>query len=116
MVYFASSSSVPKANDTSFYTVIRALDGSTGKLVWEHRQKPRVTDNKTGGLLSTTTGLVFGGDQNTFFALNSTTGKLLWSVETGGSVLAAPMTYALHGQQFVTVAAGWDLLTFAVPE
>jgi outer membrane protein assembly factor BamB len=68
-----------------------------------------------GGLLSTKAGLVFGGDEGTFFALNSRTGALLWSVETGGGLAAAPISYMSGHEQFVTVAAGRTLLTFSLP-
>ena len=69
-----------------------------------------------GGLLSTRTGILFGGDQSTFFALDSKTGKRLWSFATGGQIVAAPVTYLSAGEQFVTVAAGSNLLTFALPK
>jgi hypothetical protein len=59
---------------------------------------------------------VFGGDQNTFFALDSESGVRLWSLETGGRIVAAPMTYVWKGEQFVAVAAGRDLLVFGLPQ
>jgi hypothetical protein len=40
---------------------------------------------------------------------------LLWSTETGGNVIAGPMTYEVDGEQLVTIAAGGDLLTFGLP-
>lgn len=115
MVYFTSSASPPKASGRPFYTAVRAVDGSTGNRIWEYRREPRPKHNKMGGLLSTKGGLVFGGDEGTFFALESHTGKLLWTVETGGSIVAAPVTYASAGQQFVSIAAGKALLTFSLP-
>ncbi len=73
-------------------------------------------DNDTAGLLSTRGGVVFGGDQTRFFALDAQSGQLLWSVETGGTLMAAPVTYQVDGEQFVTVAAGRSVLTFALPK
>ena len=69
-----------------------------------------------GGVLSTRGGIVFGGDQTTFFALDSRTGAPLWSVETGGTVCAAPVTFSTDREQFVVIAAGRNLLAFALPK
>ena len=68
-----------------------------------------------GGVLSTRGGIVFGGDQTTFFALDSRTGAPLWSVETGGTICAAPVTFSTDGEQLVAIAAGRTLLAFALP-
>jgi quinoprotein glucose dehydrogenase len=59
------------------------------------------------GLLATKGGLIFvGGGDRAFHALDTTTGKDLWSaptLETTGT----PMTYATaSGKQFVVVATG----------
>jgi alcohol dehydrogenase (cytochrome c) len=115
MVFFPTSLTLPSAAGRSFYTGVRALDASTGAVIWEHRHAARLVENETGGLMSTRGGVVFGGDQSQFFALDSRTGKLLWSVETGGTIMAAPVTYEVNGEQFVTVAAGRSVLTFALP-
>lgn len=115
MVYFPSFSSPPRASGRSFYTAVRALSASTGELAWEHKRPPRFVDNFMPGLLSTEGGLVFGSDQSTFFALDAESGELLWSLETGGKIIAAPMTYAVEHVQYVSLAAGRDLLTFSLP-
>jgi hypothetical protein len=41
---------------------------------------------------------------------------LIWSFATGGKIAAAPVTYSVKGQQFVVIAAGSDLLAFALKE
>lgn len=116
MVFFSSLSSPPKESlGRSYYTAIRALDAATGLRVWEFRQESAPIDNTMGGLLSTETGLVFGGDQNLFFALDSRTGRLLWSVETGGMMRAAPVTYESNNEQFVAIAGGRNLIAFSLP-
>ncbi len=117
MVYFPSGSSPPALmSGRPFYTAVRALDAFTGKQIWEYRRPPRQVNNVTGGVLSTNGGIVFGGDQGTFFALDSRTGRPLWSVETGDTIRAAPETFLADGEQFVAIAAGRNLLTFALPK
>ena len=90
--------------------VVRALDASTGELRWEYR---KMTTN-VGGLLSTKGGVVFGSAGQFFAALDAKTGRELWCVDTGGPIMAAPVTYSSNGKQFVTIAAGHDLLTFGL--
>lgn len=91
-------------------SAIRAIDALTGEVRWEYG-KPSYT---IGGLLSTNGGVVFGSTGSFFFALDASTGRELWRIDTGGTILAAPVTYSKDGKQFVTVAAGHDLLTFAL--
>jgi alcohol dehydrogenase (cytochrome c) len=116
MIFFPSAQTLPSTGGRSFYTAIRALDASTGTLVWERRQETRSDDDNTSGLLSTSGGLVFGADHGSFFALDSRTGKPLWSVETGGVIYAAPVTYTMDGEQFVSIISGRNLMTFALPK
>jgi alcohol dehydrogenase (cytochrome c) len=116
MIYFPSAQTLPSTGGRSFFTAVRALDASTGKLVWEHRSETRSDDDNTAGLLSTHGGVVFGGDHGSFFALDSHTGDLLWSVETGGVIYTAPITYTVGGEQFVSVISGRNIMTFALPK
>ncbi len=115
MVFFQSGNSVPTDRTEPFYSAVRALDPATGALVWEHKQKPRNGVRAVGGLLSTDSGLLFGGDANLFFALAGRTGEMLWSLDTGGHIAAAPVSYEAGDEQFVAVAAGRDLLVFGLP-
>jgi outer membrane protein assembly factor BamB len=116
MIFFPSANTLPSSAGRSFYTAVRALDASTGELVWEHRQETRSEDSNMSGLLSTRGAVLFGADHGTFFALDSRSGNLLWSVETGGTVYAAPVTYVVDGEQFITVITGRNLMTFALPQ
>jgi alcohol dehydrogenase (cytochrome c) len=89
---------------------VRALDPMTGEVKWEFRNPA----TNVGGLLSTEGGLVFGSQDRSFFALDAETGHELWQVSTGGRIVAAPITFSIKGRQFVTIAAGHDILTFGV--
>jgi outer membrane protein assembly factor BamB len=82
----------------------------TGEVKWEFRNPA----TNVGGLLSTEGGLVFGSQDRSFFALDAKTGHELWQVSTGGRIVAAPITFSIKGKQFVTIAAGHDILTFGV--
>jgi len=115
MIFFPSAHTLPSTGGRSFYTAVRALDPATGKLVWEYRHETRSEDDNTAGLLSTRGGVVFGADHGSFFALDSHSGQLLWNVETGGLTYAAPITYSVGGEQFVSIIAGRNLMTFALP-
>ena len=116
MIFFPSVQTLPTTGGRSFYTAVRALDASTGKLVWEHRQETRSDDDNTSGLMSTSGGVVFGADHGSFFALDSRSGNLLWTVETGGVIYAPPVTYTVEGEQFVSIFSGRNLMTFALPK
>ena len=105
----------PAPTGSPHYTAVRALDAASGRLVWEHRHPPRYDHDETGGLLSTKSGLVFGADMQTFFALDAKTGQRLWAFATGGHIAAAPVTYAANGRQFVAIAAGASLIAFGLP-
>jgi alcohol dehydrogenase (cytochrome c) len=100
-------------NDEEAYGVIRAYDPQTLDPKWEHR----MADITWGGVLSTAGDLVFGGGREGYFlALDARTGELLWRASLGGQINSAPMSYAVNGRQFVAIAAGSALFTFALPE
>lgn len=43
------------------------------------------------------------------------TGTPLWHFHTGQAMHASPMTYAVDGKQYVAIASGSDLFSFALP-
>ena len=49
-----------------------------------------------------------------FFALDAETGEELWHMNVGQRVHSAPMSYAVNGQQYVTIAAGNVVYTFGL--
>ena len=94
-------------------SAIRALDPRTGDLRWEYQIQPR----STAGVLSTAGNLVFSGSiDGYFFALDAETGEELWHIPVGRQVHAAPISYAVDGTQYVTIAAGNVVFTFGLPE
>lgn len=61
-----------------------------------------------GGTLTTAGNLVFQGTADgRLVAYRADTGQTLWVTHTGSGVIAAPITYAIDGVQYVSVMAGW---------
>lgn len=61
-----------------------------------------------GGTLSTGGNLVFQGGADGFMrAFAADDGELLWEVDLGVGIMAAPITYQLDGIQYVAVLVGW---------
>ncbi|MBL4800381.1 MAG: PQQ-binding-like beta-propeller repeat protein [Emcibacter sp.] len=117
MVFFPGmETNSPPIPAGPIYTAVRALNAFTGELVWEYRNEIRTKDNTTGGLLSTQGGIVFGSDMSEFFALDSQTGELLWSMNAGEKIEGTPVTFSRNGKQYVVVAAGGDMMTFGLPD
>ncbi len=88
-----------------FKSELRAIDPLTGKTKWS---VPSAGWQDRFGTLATASGLVFHGDVGgKFFARDADTGKALWQVDTGSSIMAAPMTYKVNGVQYIAVQTGW---------
>jgi PQQ-dependent dehydrogenase (methanol/ethanol family) len=95
---------------------LRALDIESGKIVWEVPQVGAPESNYSG-VLSTAGGLVFYGETGGgFAAVDAKTGGTLWHFGTGQEWRASPMTYAVNGRQYVAVASGGNVLSFALPD
>ncbi|MFN3231558.1 MAG: PQQ-dependent dehydrogenase, methanol/ethanol family [Alphaproteobacteria bacterium] len=61
-----------------------------------------------GGVLTTAGNLVFQGTADArFVAYDATTGREVWSSPSQTGIVAAPITYEIDGEQYVTVMAGW---------
>jgi PQQ-dependent dehydrogenase (methanol/ethanol family) len=61
-----------------------------------------------GGLLSTASGLLFQGNgEGRFVAYDAATGRTLWQFPAQTGIVAAPVTYEVDGEQYVTVSVGW---------
>ncbi len=95
--------------------ILLAISPSDGKKVWQYPQVGR--GNSWAGTLTTAGGLVFfGDDSESFEAVDAETGRPLWHFNTGQSFSASPMTYAVSGTQYVAMAAGSDVFSFALPQ
>ncbi|WP_427967736.1 PQQ-dependent dehydrogenase, methanol/ethanol family [Altererythrobacter sp.] len=84
---------------------LRAIDPVSGETRWAVSMDGW---QDRGGVLTTASGLLFQGNlagQLRVFDMKD--GKLLKRIETGTSILAAPMTYEVDGVQYVAVMAAW---------
>jgi quinohemoprotein ethanol dehydrogenase len=85
---------------------IRAWDPATQKTVWEHETTSGVR-GYDGGVMSTAGNLVFQGRGNgELWVYAADTGKVLKVIRTGSHIMAAPVTYAVGGVQYVAVQVG----------
>jgi PQQ-dependent dehydrogenase (methanol/ethanol family) len=94
---------------------LRALNIDTGEIAWEVAQPGAARAKTWTGVLATAGGLVFYGRPNGgFTAVDQRTGKLLWQFPTNVRMKAGPMTFSLAGKQYIVVAAGPNILCFAL--
>ena len=64
-----------------------------------------------GGVLATAGNLVFQGSLiGEFAAYNATTGERLWQFPAQTGIAAAPVSYAVNGEQYISVAVGWGTM------
>jgi alcohol dehydrogenase (cytochrome c) len=99
----------------TFEKYLRAINIQTGEITWD---LPQVSGTLTAsaGVLSTAAGLVFFGENSgDFMAADASTGKALWSFQTNQTWKASPMTYMFANKQYVAVAAGPNIIAFALP-
>jgi alcohol dehydrogenase (cytochrome c) len=110
--YYGTGTKFPSGERSQ--KILLALSVSDGKEVWRYPQAGR--GNSWGGTLTTAGGLVFfADDADSFEAVDAETGNALWHFNTGQSFSASPMTYAVDGVQYVTISAGSDVFSFALP-
>jgi PQQ-dependent dehydrogenase (methanol/ethanol family) len=96
--------------------ILRAFNIETGNAEWQI-DMPGPVQSNYAGVLTTAGGLVFFGESSGgFAAVDARTGKYLWHFETNHFIKASPMTYAVDGRQYVAIAAGGNILSFALPE
>lgn len=94
--------------------ILVAYNVETGKLAWQYPQTGAA--RSWGGTLTTAGGLVFfANDAEAFEVVDARTGKSLWHFNTGQSMTASPMSYLVSSKQYVAIASGSDVFTFALP-
>lgn len=94
--------------------VLVAYGLETGSFAWKYPQAGR--GHSSGGTMTTAGGLVFfGDDAGSFVAVDVQSGKPLWHFNTGQDMSASPITYAVAGKQYVAIAAGSNVFSFALP-
>jgi len=90
---------------------IKALQAESGDLRWEFK----LHSPPWAGVLSTAGGLVFSGsDEGNFYALDARTGKPLWDFQTGGAIIANPVSFTVDGHQCIAIAADRVLYVFGL--
>jgi PQQ-dependent dehydrogenase (methanol/ethanol family) len=94
---------------------LRAVNIDTGAIVWEIAQPGPAKAKSWSGVLATAGGLVFYGKPNGGFdAVDARSGETLWHFATNVRMKASPMTFSVGGKQYVTVAAGPNILCFGL--
>jgi alcohol dehydrogenase (cytochrome c) len=99
---------------------LRAIDIETGDIRWEIEQigptEHTLTAGNYSGVLATSTNLVFYGESSGgFAAVDAATGRTLWHFEAGSIWKASPITYRVNNRQYVAIASGANILSFALP-
>jgi len=83
--------------------VISAVNVSSGKVAWT-KDVPMAAE---GGALTTATGVTFTSAlDGTFYALDTLTGKQLWSTNTGAPIVSPPVAYTVGGREVIAVISG----------
>ncbi len=101
---FLSADMVKKIAPSMTRGYLQAWDPVKQEVAWRVDH----TGPWNGGLLCTDGNLVFQGNGNSeFVAYSADKGKRLWSFNAQNGIIAAPITYEVDGEQYVSVLAGW---------
>lgn len=81
-----------------------AWDPRASKIAWRREMEAPFN----GGILATAGGLIFEGNTSrTLVAYDANDGKTLWTFNAQVAISAPPISYALDGEQYVAVLAGY---------
>jgi outer membrane protein assembly factor BamB len=95
---------------------VEALNVKNGEVVWKIPQVGPAAGARCAGTLATAGGLLFYGDPSgDVIAADSRNGRPLWYFPTNGENKTSPVTYTVGGKQFVALAVGPNILSFALP-
>jgi len=94
----------PRPDSDGRYGLLQAIDTHTGKTLWKARQRAP----QTTGVLATAGGVVFAGAlDRRYSAYDASSGAKLWSVGLPEVPNGTPISYAIHGRQYVALIAGY---------
>jgi alcohol dehydrogenase (cytochrome c) len=104
-----------RVDDEKAQKFLRAFDIQTGKVVWELPEAGQ--GDSWGGVLSTAGGVViFGDDAGAVSAADASTGKQLWTYPIPELLHTSPMTYMFDHKQYIGMAVGGVVYSFAPVE
>ncbi len=84
---------------------LRAWDPVAQRSVWEQQTSSEI--NPEGGVMVTAGNLVVQGrSTGVLWIYAADSGKVLSKIDTGTGLMAAPMTYEVNGEQFISVMGG----------
>jgi alcohol dehydrogenase (cytochrome c) len=111
--YYNTGTKLPR--DDHPQKMLLAISIKDGTIVWRY---PQVGEgNSWGGTLTTAGGVVFfGDDSESLEAADALTGRSLWHFNTSQRFKASPMTYAVDGTQYVSIASESDIFSFRLPD
>ena len=93
---------------------LNAFDPVSGAFLW--RRPLEGAGHSSAGAMSTSTRIVvFGNDVQELEVADAASGRSLWHSPLGQPPHASPMSYAVGGRQYLAIAAGHSVFTFALP-
>jgi alcohol dehydrogenase (cytochrome c) len=93
--------------------LIEAIDYKTGNIAWKHVYPSGGFGNAFPGILTTAGKLLFTGDPSgNLIAYDPANGKPLWHLHLNSMVSDGPSTFLLDGKQYLIVGAGDTLWAF----
>lgn len=93
----------PTPGSDGKYGRVEAFDLATGKARWIERQRAP----ETTCTLATAGGVVFEGSLDRYLkAYDAATGKTLWQVRLNDVPNSCPITFTVHGRQYLAVTVG----------
>jgi alcohol dehydrogenase (cytochrome c) len=108
------STGVKRIPSETSQKVLVAFNLDSDSIAWKYRQTG-FARSSAGTMTTAGTVVFFGDDAGSFEAIDARNGKPLWHFNTGQDISASPMSYAIGGKQYVAIAAGSDVFSFALP-
>jgi alcohol dehydrogenase (cytochrome c) len=103
----------PRSGEPAASFGIKAIDPETGETKWDFKTSQGSLQN---GVLATAGNVLFASIRDgNLAALDARTGAHLWHFYTGTTPAASPISYAVDGKQYVAIAAGNTIYSFALP-